>query len=57
MVQLGELEDLTSKLRPKVSSTSFALGILYRELAHIYETVGRMDRCVEAYKMMIPIVE
>ena len=57
MVKIDELKDLISQLRPMVADTSFALGILYRELADIYETLKRMDKCVEAYKMMFPIVE
>ena len=57
LIQLGELKDLVSKLHPMVAKTSFALGILYKDLADIYEVLGRMDRCVEAYKMLIPIVD
>ena len=56
-VKIGELKDLICSLRPLVANTSFALGILYREMADIYETSGRMDECVEAYKMLIPVVE
>ncbi|GAU87324.1 hypothetical protein RvY_00198-3 [Ramazzottius varieornatus] len=40
-----------------VAPTSMALAVLYRELPHIYERLGRMDRCVEAYKVVIPTVE
>ena len=57
MDKIDELKDLISKLRPMVAITSFALGILYKELADVYEVLGRMDKCVEAYKMLIPIVE
>ena len=57
MVKVDELKDMISLLRSAVADTSFALGILYKELADVHETVGRMDKCVEAYKMMIPIVE
>ena len=57
LIKIVELKDLISQLRPLVADTSFALGILYRELADIYETLGQMDECVEAYKMMFPIVE
>ena len=56
-VKIDELKDLISSLRPMVASTSFALGILYRELADIYESLGQMNKCVEAYKLLIPIVE
>ena len=58
MDKIDELKDLISKLRPMDAITSFALGIFYKELADIYEALGRMvDKCVEAYKMLIPIVE
>ena len=57
MVKIDELKDLISTLRPVVAGTSFALGILYKELADVYEVLGRMDKSVEAYKVLIPIVE
>ena len=57
VIKGDELKDLISTLRPMVASTSFALGILYRELADVCEKLGRMDKCVEAYKLMIPIIE
>ena len=56
-VRIGELKDLICLLYPVVAKTSFAFGILYKEMADIYETSGRMDECVEAYKMLIPVVE
>ena len=57
IAKLGELNDLIGKLRPLVANTSFALGILYKELADVYEVLGRMSKCVKAYKLLIPIVE
>ena len=51
------LNDLISKLRLMVAKNSFALGIVYRELSHICEVLGQMDKCVHALKMLIPIVE
>ena len=57
MVRTNELKDLVSELRPLVAGTSFALGILYRELADIYEVLGRMNKCAESCKMLIPVVE
>ena len=57
LVKIEEMKDLIKSLRPLVANTSFALGIMYRELADIYETLGRMDKCVDFYKRMIPIVE
>ena len=57
MVKVDELKDLIRWLCPVVARNSFTLGILYRELADVYERLGRMDNCVEAYKMLIPVVE
>ena len=57
IVRIDELKDFISTLRPLVADTSFVFGILYKELADVYETLGRMDKCVEAYKWLIPIVE
>ena len=57
VIKIDELHDLIMSLCPLVAGTSFALGILYRELADIWETMGRMDKCVEAYKLLIPTAE
>ena len=55
--KMDELKDLISMLRPMVAETSFALGILYKELADVCEMLGHMDKCVEVHKKLIPIVE
>ena len=57
MVQIDKLKDLINTLRPTVAGTSFALGILYKGLADVYEVLGRIDKSVEAYKVLIPRVE
>ena len=57
VIKVGELNDLINSLRPMVAGTSFALGILYRELADVFDKLGRIDKCIEAYKLLIPIVE
>ena len=57
MVKVAELEDVIGPLLTEVANTSFALGILFKELADIYETIGRMGKCVPAYRIVFPIVE
>ena len=54
---MDELKELISILRPMVADTSFALGILYKDLADVCEMLGHMDKCVEVHKKLIPIVE
>ena len=57
MVHVAELNDLISQLFTVVAGTSFALGILYKEVADVYETLGHMGKCVEMYEKIYPIVE